>query len=172
VLQDEEEKTKHAFILSYITHLVNFFKLAASSRRSKSRDNIYGEAINKYKIPRIVYQKFSSLFLDPASNVLSTDKKELIIGYILVLTLFADSFCSDPSDIAKDLGMTLSELRLYFMQLGCKLSTDSRSGIHRTKYLWTLRVPLKSADLTKKKKFRRGWFNKLFLRLSDDHAAI
>ncbi|ONK75163.1 uncharacterized protein A4U43_C03F14010 [Asparagus officinalis] len=103
-VQNEEEKKKLAFILSYITHLVNFWKLAASNRRSKSQSSISGDAINKYKIPRIVYQKFEQLFIDPASKVLSSYKKELVIGYILVLTLFADKFSSSPSDISKDLG--------------------------------------------------------------------
>lgn len=76
------------------------------------------------------YHKFVNLFLDPASNALSTDKKELVIGYILVLTLFADWFSMSPSDIAKDLGMTTADLWLYYLQLGCKLSKECRVGKH------------------------------------------
>lgn len=148
MLQNEEEKKKLAFILSYITHLVNFWKLAASNRRSKSQSSISGDAINKYKIPRIVYQKFEQLFIDPASKVLSSYKKELVIGYILVLTLFADKFSSSPTDISKDLGMSVSDLRLYYTQLGCKLSNKARFG----EIFWTLPVPLKSADMKKRRK--------------------
>ncbi|KAJ6809540.1 DNA-directed RNA polymerase I subunit rpa49 [Iris pallida] len=134
--KDQEEKEKFACILSYITHLVNFWKLtgvgtAGRFKSSRPLSNILGEALNKYKIPRVVFQRFMKLFVDAELDVIPTEKKELLIGYILVLTLFADKFRSDASDITKDLGLT--NVNLYFLQLGCKTE----------KGFWTLTAPLK-----------------------------
>ncbi|RWW27373.1 hypothetical protein GW17_00008198 [Ensete ventricosum] len=73
-------------------------------------------------------QKLLRMFLDRESNVLSTEKNELLIGHILVLTLFADCFQTDPSDIARDLKMTVQTLKPYYQQLGCKIYRESPSA--------------------------------------------
>lgn len=78
------------------------------------------------------------MFVNPGSDMVSMEKKELLIGYILVLTLFADKFLSDPSDIARDLKMTVHSLKPYYQQLGCKLVQEA--AFQRA--LMTLPVPL------------------------------
>lgn len=80
--------------------------------------------------------------MNSESNVLSTEKQELLIGYILVLTLFADNFQSEPTDIAKDLKMDWQRLKLYYLQLGCKAKES----------LVTLPVPLQFPDMKRRKK--------------------
>lgn len=71
------------------------------------------------RIPGIILIKFMKMFADAQKNVLSREKSQLLISHILVLTLFVDGFESDPSDIAKDLKMTLARLKPYYVELGC-----------------------------------------------------
>ncbi|CAN4099527.1 unnamed protein product [Withania somnifera] len=126
-IQDEDEKKRLAGIFSFITHLVKF----------KDRHSMDGVSSAKHhKIPGILFQKFSSMFAIPDTKRLPEEKKGLLINYVLVLTLFADDFRSDPSDIAKDLRMNAVALRPYYEHLGCKLVRE------KNVLLATLPVPL------------------------------
>ncbi|KAM0952993.1 putative RNA polymerase I associated factor, A49 [Dioscorea sansibarensis] len=130
-IKDEEELKNMAAIYSYITHLVTFMSRVSRGRRVSN-------AVS-HNIPRVVYQKFTGLFIDPESHAVSAEKRELLIGYILVLTLFVDDFQSEPADISKDLKIPNSELKPYYKQLGCKLLHDP----NRKKFVQALCVPLK-----------------------------
>ncbi|XP_072991748.1 DNA-directed RNA polymerase I subunit rpa49 [Typha latifolia] len=145
-IQDEEEKEKLACMLSYITHLLAFWERSSFSRHSKSVK--HSKSSYHSKIPRMVYQKLLRMFMDSESHVLSTQKNELLIGYILVLTLFVDNFKSEPSDIARDLKMTFQSLKPYYQQLGCKISQKSPQQLP----VITLPVPLKFPDLKKRRR--------------------
>ncbi|XP_010937236.1 DNA-directed RNA polymerase I subunit rpa49 [Elaeis guineensis] len=134
-IQDDKEKEKLACILSYITHLHTFWERI---RFSKHKAKFLGMTADAPKIPRIIYQKVVRMFVNPESDIVSMEKKELLIGYILVLTLFADKFRSDPSDIARDLKMTVHSLKPYFLQLGCKIFHE---GAFQQSFM-TLPVPL------------------------------
>lgn len=83
------------------------------------------------------------------SKRLSDDKRDLLISYVLVLTLYADEFRSDVSDIAKDLRMNPISLRPHYLYLGCKLVSEKQ------KTLATLPLPLKFQDERKRKRARR-----------------
>lgn len=121
-IQDDKEKEKLACILSYITHLHTFWERI---RFFKHRAKFLGITADGPKIPRIIYQKVVRMFVNPESDIVSMEKKELLIGYILVLTLFVDKFRSDPSDIARDLKLTVHSLRPYYLQLGCKIFQEA-----------------------------------------------
>lgn len=126
-IQDEDEKKRLAGVFSFITHLVKF----------KDRHSMDGVSSAKHhKIPGILFQKFSSMFAIPDTKRLPEEKKSLLINYVLVLTLFADDFRSDPSDIAKDLRMNAVALRPHYEHLGCKLVRE------KNVLLATLPVPL------------------------------
>ncbi|XP_021276282.1 uncharacterized protein LOC110410735 isoform X2 [Herrania umbratica] len=101
-----------------------------------------------HKIPSIIRQRFFTMFTDPGLRRPSPDQINLLISYILVLTLHADGFRTDPSDIAKDLRMSSIGLRPHFENLGCKLVRDSNS------IFTTLPVPLKfpSENLLRKRR--------------------
>lgn len=73
-------------------------------------------------IPQYVYRKMVLMFTEPGSSALSTEKHELLINYILVLTPYADEFRSHPKDICEDLKMTRQMIKPYYDQLGCKSS--------------------------------------------------
>lgn len=139
LFQSDEKKEEFACILSYISHLIAFWEKYRPTK-SKHERNKTGEY--RTAIPQIVYQKLMVLFMNSESNVLSTEKHELLIGYILVLTLFADNFQSEPTDIAKDLKMNWQRLKLYYLQLGCKAKEA----------LVTLPVPLQFPDMKRRKK--------------------
>ncbi|KAK8952141.1 hypothetical protein KSP39_PZI003216 [Platanthera zijinensis] len=145
-IQDEAKKKKLACILSYITHLINFWKVAAPAR-PKANPN-FMEAMFKYKVPQVVFQKFMTMFLD--SNVLSSEKNELLICYILVLTLFADDFHTNSADIERDLAMDRTSLRPYFQQLGCEV----RKVANFVPSEIVLSVPLVFVE-PKKRRYRR-----------------
>ncbi|XP_039144378.1 DNA-directed RNA polymerase I subunit RPA49 [Dioscorea cayenensis subsp. rotundata] len=133
-IEDEEELKNKAAIYSYITHLVTF--MSRMSRMSRGRRSSNAAS---YNIPRVVYQKFTGLFIDPESHALTAEKRELLIGYILVLTLFVDDFRSEPADISKDLKIPYAELKPYYKQLGCKMLHDT----DLKKLVQSLPAPLK-----------------------------
>ncbi|XP_031477568.1 uncharacterized protein LOC116248746 [Nymphaea colorata] len=117
-IMDLEKREKLAGILSYITCLLKFMSIP-----SHSIDKLVTANTEKYKesstIPGIILIKFMKMFADAQKSMLSREKSQLLISYILVLTLFVDEFDSDPSDIAKDLKMTPASLKPYYMELGC-----------------------------------------------------
>ncbi|KAJ3675257.1 hypothetical protein LUZ60_004299 [Juncus effusus] len=138
----DAEREKLAIILSYITHLHSIWD---RYRKPPSKSNDSNSKQTPF-IPRITRQRLTSLFVDTESKLLSTDKLELLIGYILVLTLFVDDFSTDASDVAKDLMMTTQGLKPYFMQLGCRYE----KGAVGKKGRWGLSVPLEFADMRKR----------------------
>jgi DNA-directed RNA polymerase I subunit RPA49 len=137
--QSDEKREEFACILSYISHLITFWEIY---RCTKSKYDRKKTDENRTTIPQIVYQKLMGLFMNSESNVLSTEKNELLIGYILVLTLFADNFQSETTDISKDLKMAWPMLKLYYLQLGCKANGT----------FVKLPVPLRFPDMKKRKR--------------------
>lgn len=136
-LEDEGEKTTLACIFSYINHLLKY----------KDRNSMDASSAKHHKIPGILNQKFSSMFaLDSDSRRLTEEKKDLLISYVLVLTLYADEFRTDPSDIARDLRMSAVKLRAHFEHLGCKLVSQNKVTMA------TLPVPLTFPRLRQKRR--------------------
>lgn len=135
-IQDEAEKRTLSCILSYITHLIKY-------KDQHSMDGV--SSAKGHKIPSILLQKFSAMF-SPVSRRLSAEKNDLLISYVLVLTLYADEFRTDPSDIAKDLRMSPVKLRVHFEHLGCKLSRQNNSR------LFTLPLPLQFPMMRQKRR--------------------
>ncbi|KAL5755647.1 hypothetical protein ACOSP7_020049 [Xanthoceras sorbifolium] len=126
-IEDEVERKTLSCIFSYITHLVKF----------KDQNSMDGAASAKnHRIPSILRQKFLTKFSNPESKRLSDDKIHLLLSYVLVLTLHADGFRTNPTDIAKDLRMSEVKLRDHFEKLGCKLRRE------KNMLLATLPVPL------------------------------
>lgn len=136
-IQDEVEKKVLACVLSYINHLIKF----------KDQHSMDGITSSKFhKIPSILHQKFISMFKDPDSKRLSDEKSNLLISYILVLTLFADEFRSSSADISKDLRMSRNGLRLHYHELGCKTTREDNL------FFFTLPVPLEFPQLRKRRR--------------------
>ncbi|KAK6911924.1 RNA polymerase I associated factor, A49-like [Dillenia turbinata] len=135
--ENEKERKTLARILSYINHLIKF----------RDRDSMDGYSSAKdHKLPSILIHRFAELFKDPGKDDrgrsrISNEKSDLLINYILVLTLHADGFRTDPTDIAKDLRMTTGKIRSYYQLLGCKFVRDS------TALYATLPVPLKFPEM-------------------------
>jgi DNA-directed RNA polymerase I subunit RPA49 len=101
--------------------------------------------------PLAVYRNLLLIFTEPGSSSMSSEKNELLINYILVLTLFADDFRSDPKDICADLKMTRQMLKPYYDQLGCK---SVSAGAFKSTVM-TLPAPLKfPQDVTRRKRRR------------------
>ncbi|XP_027168495.1 DNA-directed RNA polymerase I subunit rpa49 [Coffea eugenioides] len=136
-ITDEVEKRQLAGIFSYITHLVKF-------KDKHSMDGV--SSAKHHKIPGILYQKFSSLFANSDSKRIADDKKDLLISYILVLTLYVDNFRTDLSDIAKDLRMNPIALRPHYEHLGCKLAREKQL------LLATLSLPLQFPTVRRKRR--------------------
>ena len=99
-----------------------------------------------HKFPSMIRQKFSSMFPTSEARRLSTETINLLISHVLVLTLFADEFSSDPSDIAKDLRTSPYDLRLHFDNLGCKFIRKNNLS------LVTLPTPLEFPELRQKRR--------------------
>ncbi|XWS49257.1 hypothetical protein CRYUN_Cryun13aG0148400 [Craigia yunnanensis] len=127
-IQDETERRKLSCVFSYITHLVKFKDMFSMEHAASAKN---------HKIPSIERQRFFTMFTDPGSKLLSPDNVYLRNSYVKALTLHADGFRTDPSDIAKDLRISVIGLRPHFLDLGCKL-------LHENNILYaTLPVPLK-----------------------------
>ncbi|KAL2936044.1 DNA-directed RNA polymerase I subunit rpa49 [Bienertia sinuspersici] len=137
--EDEAEKGRLAGIMSYISHLITF----------KNCYSIDGFSSSQYqKIPSILCDKFTKMFLNVEKNRLSDEKIGSLISYVLVLTLFIDEFQTDITDIAKDLKMSAFSLRPYFENLGCQFKRRNNA------YFAHLSVPLKFPTIRRKR--RRG----------------
>ncbi|KAI7985080.1 DNA-directed RNA polymerase I subunit rpa49 [Camellia lanceoleosa] len=136
-IKDEVERTTLACVFSYITHLIKF-KDKHSSEGSSSAKH--------HKIPSILVQKFSTMFANSESKWLTDEKKDLLISYVLVLTLIADGFQTYPSDIAKDLRMTTMNVRQHYQNLGCKFVRKGISSVA------TLPVPLQFPKVVQKRR--------------------
>lgn len=95
-----------------------------------------------HKLPNILSQKFNDMFANQESKRLADDKRDLLISYVLVLTLFADNFKTEFSDIAKDLRMSTGDLRRHFEFLGCKFISENNI------MLATLPAPLKFPEVS------------------------
>ncbi|CAH9130167.1 unnamed protein product [Cuscuta epithymum] len=140
-IKDHTKKEELAGIFSYITHLVKY----------KDKHSLEGfSSAKSHKIPGMLFQKFSSMFGVSESKRLPAEKVDLLISYVLVLTLYVDNFRTDPFDIAKDLRMSKAQLRPRFELLGCKYIRDNKVPVV------TLPVPLKFATMQKKRKKARG----------------
>ncbi|GJW77532.1 DNA-directed RNA polymerase I subunit RPA49 [Tanacetum coccineum] len=134
--KDEEERKSLACIYSYINHLIKFND--KHSRFSSTKH---------HKLPNILTQKFHDMFAitEPKSR-LSDDKRDLLISYVLVLTLIVDNFKTEFSDIAKDLRMPTGALRPHFEVLGCKFTRENNIT------LATLPAPLKLPEVKMKRR--------------------
>ncbi|KAK1416905.1 hypothetical protein QVD17_26024 [Tagetes erecta] len=137
-VKDEEVKESLACIFSYITHLIKF----------KDKNSMDGFSSAKHhKFPNILTQKFKSMFANTTeSKRLADDKRDLLISYVLVLTLFVDNFKTEFSDIAKDLRMPTVALRPHFEFLGCKFVRENNV------MLATLPAPLKFPEIRNRRR--------------------
>ncbi|KAI4381850.1 hypothetical protein MLD38_007881 [Melastoma candidum] len=136
-IEDETEKQTLGSIFSFIMHLIKF----------KDKHSLDGVSSGKdHKIPSILRQKFSGLFSVAGSKFLPKEKIDLLISYVLVLTLFADDFESNPTDISKDLRMSFVTLRQHFLQLGCKFRRQDNV------YVAYLPTPLKFPELRRQRR--------------------
>ncbi|KAL3623530.1 hypothetical protein CASFOL_032346 [Castilleja foliolosa] len=139
-IKDESERKRMAGILSYMTHLIKY----------KDRHSMDGgvSSSRRHKLPSILAQKFSSMFNATKENRIPDEKQQLLVSYVLVLSLFADGFRSDPSDIAKDLRINTVSLRPHYEFLGCKFVSEKKVP------LATLPVPLKFQTIKRKRRTR------------------
>ncbi|KAL5579430.1 hypothetical protein UlMin_011872 [Ulmus minor] len=138
-IQDEEEKKRLSCIFSFIMHLIKF-------KDQYSMDGV--SSAKRHKIPSILRQKFSTMFSDPESKKLSAEKNDLLISYVLVLTLWSDEFETNVTDIAKDLRMNSTTVRMHYEHLGCKISR------HNNLLYATLPIPLNFQQLSQKRRRR------------------
>ncbi|GFP85712.1 DNA-directed RNA polymerase i subunit rpa49 [Phtheirospermum japonicum] len=136
-IKDELKRKRMAGILSYMTHLIKYKDRHSMDGVSSSR---------RHKLPSILAQKFSSMFSITKENRIPDEKQKLLISYVLVLSLFADDFRSDPSDIAKDLRINFVTLRPFYKFLGCKFVTEKKV------VLATLPVPLQFETIKRKRR--------------------
>ncbi|KAK9078367.1 hypothetical protein SSX86_002424 [Deinandra increscens subsp. villosa] len=134
-VKEEETRVSLACIFSYINHLIKFKDMY--TREAKDG----GSSAKYHKLPNILTQKFNDMFAITETKRLVNEKRDLLISYVLVLTLFVDNFKTEFSDIAKDLRMNPIELRPHFEYLGCKLVKENN------KMLATLSAPLKFPEI-------------------------
>uniref|UniRef100_A0A0D6QTE5 DNA-directed RNA polymerase I subunit rpa49 n=1 Tax=Araucaria cunninghamii TaxID=56994 RepID=A0A0D6QTE5_ARACU len=140
-----EQRNRLACVFSYITHLLNFkgMPVFAIKRLVKAKATLEHDKDGKgtahltesSKIPGVTLAKFLKLFSDSKGDT-PREKKDLLISYILVLTLIADNFETDTADIAKDLKMIMHDVVSRYKELGCQTKKSGAS------YRVTLPLPL------------------------------
>jgi len=146
-----EDKERLAWILSYIQHLLSLLARNGTMSKRHYKDRKESKANHGPVTPQAVYRNLLLNFVEPGSNAMSSEKEELLINCILVLTLFADDFRSDPKDICVDLKKTRQMIKPYYDQLGCK---SVSSGAFNPTFM-TLPAPLKfPQDVTRRKRRR------------------
>lgn len=136
-MKDESQKKITAAVLSYITHLIKY----------KDKHSMDGfSAAKHHQFPTILEHRFAPIF--GVENRRLTNL-QLLISYVLVLTLFADDFLSDTSDIAKDLRMDRGALKPHYEYLGCKFVR------HENSVVATLPLPLEFKTFRRKRVTRK-----------------
>ncbi|KAL8235281.1 hypothetical protein R6Q59_021381 [Mikania micrantha] len=138
-VKDKEARESLACIFSYINHLIKF----------KDKNSMDGVSSAKHhKLPNILTHKFNEMFVNTNTNSkrLADDKRDLLISYVLVLTLFVDNFKTEFSDISKDLRMSTGALRRHFEFLGCKFVREKNI------MLATLPAPLKFPEVRNRRR--------------------
>ncbi|CAD6253137.1 unnamed protein product [Miscanthus lutarioriparius] len=144
-----EDKERFAWILSYIQHLLSLLARNGSMSKIQRKERNENQTNRGPATPQAVYRRLLLMFTEPGSSVMSTEKNELLTNYILVLTLFADDFRSNPNDICEDLKMTRQKLKPYYDQLGCKSVSE---GAFKGSVMM-LPAPLKfPKDVTRKRR--------------------
>lgn len=139
-MQDDMKKQTVSGALTLLTHLVKF----------KDRNSMNGfDSAKNHKMPDIFRRKFQSMFKDSESERIPVDKANLLISYVLVLSLHVDNFKTDPEDIAKDLRISTVELRKHFQQLGCKFVKQNSTMVA------TLPTPLNFPEVNRRRKTRK-----------------
>lgn len=168
LLHQGEDKKRFAWILSYIQHLLSLLARNGSMSNRKWKGRNENQISHGPATPQAVYRRLLFMFTEPGSSVMPTEKKELLTNYILVLTLFADDFRSNPSDICEDLKMTRQNLKPYYDQLGCKSVTE---GAFKSTFM-TLPAPLKfPKEVTRKRRRQQGFYLKETRRETDDYLS-
>uniref|UniRef100_K3ZI54 DNA-directed RNA polymerase I subunit rpa49 n=1 Tax=Setaria italica TaxID=4555 RepID=K3ZI54_SETIT len=146
-----QDKERLAWILSYIQHLLSLYERNGCMSKHHRKHRKENKANHGPGTPLAVYRNLLLIFTEPGSSSMSSEKNELLINYILVLTLFADDFRSDPKDICADLKMTRQMLKPYYDQLGCK---SVSAGAFKSTFM-TLPAPLNfPQDVTRRKRRR------------------
>lgn len=136
-IEDDSEKKKLSCILSFINYLVKF----------KDQHSMDGISSSKFeKLPYTLYHRFTTMFDVTESRRLPPEKMNLLISYVLVLTLFSDDFRTDYRDIVKDLRMSTLTLRPIFEHLGCKFISSQKVSYA------TLPIPLTFSQIKKRKR--------------------
>ncbi|KAL6211210.1 hypothetical protein ACLB2K_016437 [Fragaria x ananassa] len=115
---DEDKKNKLTCIFSYIMHLIKFNDLHSKERHGHGIPSEKASSAKAHRFPGIIRDKFASMF-DAVSGSLSTKKRNLLISYVLVLTLFADEFQTSLTDKASDLRMKSPDLRKHYEAARC-----------------------------------------------------
>lgn len=141
-MQDETEKETVAGILTLLTHLIKF----------KDVNSMVGvDSARKHHFPGMIRDKCNRLFKDSdtGGRRIPDDKVNLLISYVLVLSLHVDKFKTDFEDIAKDLRMSSMDVRRHFENLGCKFSVENSIRFA------TLPVPLQFPQITRRRKRQR-----------------
>ncbi|CAH8260407.1 unnamed protein product [Arabidopsis lyrata] len=139
-IKDDMKKQTVSGALTLLTHLVKF----------KDRNSMNGfDSAKNHKMPDIFRRKFQSMFKDSESERIPVDKANLLISYVLVLSLHVDNFKTDPEDIAKDLRISTVELRKHFQQLGCKFVKQNSTWVA------TLPTPLNFPEVNRRRKTRK-----------------
>ncbi|KAH7278983.1 hypothetical protein KP509_38G068000 [Ceratopteris richardii] len=175
-LQDEQ-KNKGIVILSYLKHLLAFYRLPRHLINSivdpmGSQAKLSGSNsidLTRYaNIPDAVAGKILKLFTTVSEDMTSEseartqtdEKRDLLINYILVLGLMVDNYRADPYDLGVELKKTISQLRPYYLELGCKFKSvkEADRGVAEPKtslqrlYEITLPLPLRFPTLKNKKR--------------------
>ncbi|AEE75443.1 unnamed protein product [Arabidopsis thaliana] len=139
-IKDDMKKQTVCGAATLLTHLVKF----------KDRNSMNGyDSAKDHKMPDIFRQKFNSMFKDSESDRIPVDKINLLISYVLVLSLHVDNFMTDPEDIAKDLRISTVELRKHFLQLGCKFLKQNSTTVA------TLPTPLNFPEVNRRRRARK-----------------
>lgn len=126
-------------ILTYITHLIKF-------KDQHSMDGF--SSAKRHNIPDIFRHRFSAMFADQELRRLPAEKLNLLISYVLVLTLHVDEFRTNYTDIANDLKLSTITLREHYERLGCKFSQ------HQNQWLAHLPLPLQFPQVRQRRRRR------------------
>ncbi|KAA6366821.1 MAG: hypothetical protein EZS28_037652 [Streblomastix strix] len=153
------ERQKQALILVMINHGWLFYRLGVESNKPNDQrgnnaqflDDInnvqnYIEtdspAVASFFINTFTSEEFSQITQKHKRNRMPQSLQTKLIMWILLLTLHADGFMSDISDIAQDLSMQQSKLIPYVRELGIRRVQSDIDAEKDDKIVIHLKLPL------------------------------
>ncbi|XP_049849803.1 uncharacterized protein LOC126320388 isoform X2 [Schistocerca gregaria] len=143
-----EQAQRIAALLQYLDYLITIYKLQQRDKRKLILNRF--ERLIPTTITNGILKKFA-VQETPTRWKVSKSLKLKLISYICVIAITVKNFSMDIAPLAKELSMSVFDLRLHLTAIGCSISTNAKKSQSTSPNTTAvLKAPLKLPDQTRK----------------------